>query len=162
MVDAGTPFAATDEDWLQDSVMVVKNVSKREVVEITLTLYFPEAGDATHQMVADQVAVGTPPPQGIYTRAGKKLDYPAESSLSLGPGQTLEIPLGQHFAGNRKLLEQRKALREFSTCRVRFAVVYFANGMKWGPGYFGRPDPDHLGQYIQMLPSEFYGYQPLK
>jgi hypothetical protein len=159
MVGSGTVFQASNEAWLRDSFMIVKNVSKREAVHIVVFLFFPETG-GSKPMVGDQIAVGVPPPEGQYTHEGKKLNYPEHSDVSLLPGQTLEVPLGPHFAGYSALIRKTKPLEDLTVCHVRFVNVYFANGMKWSPNYFGRPDPDHVGQYIRILPSEFYEYHP--
>jgi len=155
MVVPSTKFASADESWLRDSVMVIRNVSDRKAVAVQLFVYFPEADDGK-SMVGDRIFLGNPPPSGMYTREGKKLDIPQNPEIDLLPGQTQDIPLGIHFAQYSKLVKQRKEMQGINTCMVQFLNVYFADGTKWSPNYFGRPDPNHPGVYIQMTPEEFY------
>ncbi len=159
MVATDMPFQASNEDWLQNSVMVVKNVSKKEIVAIWVSIFFPESNESG-PMVADQISLGNPPPEGMYSAKGEKIDHPVRAILSLLPGKTLDIPLGQNYEGYSNLLKQRKTIESLTVCHVRMVNVYFSDGMKWSPGYFGRPDPDHIGKYIRILPSQFYEYHP--
>jgi len=42
-------------------------------------------------------------------------------------------------------------LGNYSKVMIRMTTVYFTDGTKWSPGYFGKPDPQHPGQYITIL-----------
>ena len=59
MIGSGTVFQASNEAWLRDSDMVVRNVSKREAVQVVVFLFFPETGESK-PMVGDQNISGRP------------------------------------------------------------------------------------------------------
>lgn len=155
VVKPGTQFQASEEDWLKDSTVIVKNVSPREVTGIWVNLFFPEIdnGAAT---AADQVQVGNRAASETKTRTGTPVhdnDYPA---FSLKPGQSYELSLGTNYEASEAHRQHLKPGVTAKRCMVRFAAAYFRNGMKWAPGYFAKPDLDRPGEFIRISPIEFW------
>ncbi len=160
--DPGVSFQATNEDWLEKASVIIRDVpnSKRTVMGIWISLFFPESYNG-QVYVGTQLSVGHMSPPGMYDRNGRKIADTLDSPIAVAPGQTIEIPLGPKFEYLTGLFQiAGKRLSDMKECKVRIVAVYFTDGMKWGPGWFGRPDPDNPGRYIQIMPSEFYGYVP--
>jgi hypothetical protein len=155
VIKPGVPIQASEEEWLKSSNLVVKNVSDKEIIGIWINLFFPEVVDAKG-MTGDQVQIGNRASSEKFTRQGSPLhdnDYPL---FSLKPGQSYEIALGHNYEDTFSLRSRVNPIVIPRKCIVRFAAVYFRNGMKWSPGYFGRPDPSRPGEFITITPSEFW------
>lgn len=148
-------FSATDEDWLRYSTAIVKNRSNKEIVGVWITLSFPEIkdGDAT---VVDFVQIGNTASSEMYTPSGKRLHDNDNPIFSVGPGEKALIPLGANYENTKSLRLRANSSTTATICRVRLNLVYFRNGMKWSPGIFARPDPDHPGHFLAISATEFY------
>jgi hypothetical protein len=160
-VNPGVSFQATDQAWLKGSSIVVRNVANdsRTVIGIWLSLFFPESYNG-NTYVGAQISVGHVHPAGLYTRDGREIQDTTDPQIALLPGQTMEIPLGPRFEHLMDLFEKNGgAPSKMKVCKIRLSAAYFDDGTKWGPGWFGRPDPTNPGKYIQIMPSEFYGYR---
>jgi hypothetical protein len=153
----GASFQATDEAWLRTSSVVVKNVSKRTVMGIWMTLFFPEINDG-NATVTDHIQIGNVAFSEMYTISGGRLHDTDNPPFLLSPGQTAEIPIGTNYVNTKALREKTSPTTIPTICLIRFSAVYFVDGMKWAPGVFARPDTDHPGQFIHIQPSEFYDY----
>ena len=155
VVKPGTEFQADEEAWLKDSTVIVKNVSSLEIMGIWINLFFPDIDDGK-AMAGDRIQIGNRASSETHTLKGRPLhdnDYPP---FSLRPGQTFEMPLGTNYDAAEAHRQYMKPGVTPARCLVRFATVYFRNGMKWNPDYFARPDPAHPGKFIEMTPLEFW------
>ena len=103
MVNPGVSFQATEEAWLKTSFVVVRNVSKKTVSGIWITLLFPEFHD-DKGIIADHVQIGNVAASEEHTISGRRIHETDNPSFTLLPGQTAEIHLGMNY-DNTSLLE---------------------------------------------------------
>ena len=152
------PFVPKDPLWIPHTTLEIQNVSGKTIVGIWASLFFPEADNGISQ-VATQVHVGARPPQAQYNKDGEHLLPNADVPLALKTEDTWQIPLGTEYKNIKSLLDERRQL-PYTQMKVEFNTVYFSDGTKWSPGYYGKPDPNRLGKYIEITPNDFYASAP--
>jgi hypothetical protein len=142
------PFLAPD-DWVQTMTISLKNRTNKTVVYVYVLLGFPEAGDGrTEPYAAYRIRLGRIPALDAYTRSGRSFYDPNRKPLSFGPGQTLEIHVGDYIDRIRQVVEKKMYLTMVTKCVIDLSDAYFEDGMCWNGGSgFGVADPDHVGRF---------------
>jgi hypothetical protein len=158
----GKPFQAGD-DWLKNVVMVVKNLSNKEIVGGSLGVEIPQVGneipgsDKPYVVdVQETIYLGTVPEHALFARDGHKVDLPPAQPLHLVPGQEIRVSLAARYEEMRKTIEAKRSLSSVTTCWVRLHYFYFADGTRWAPfAGFQKPDLNAPGKYLHISPEEF-------
>lgn len=156
----GKPFKASD-DWLNSLVVVIKNFSDKEIVAGSFRLDFPQTGSGTENdpMTGWPVLLGKEPEHALYNPNGEKRDQPTnQPPLDLLPGQELKVPLAPYYESLKQDLDAKgHPIGSITTCWVRLQFFYFADGTRWTPHSFQKPDPNVPGKYVKESPGEFKG-----
>jgi hypothetical protein len=154
----GKPFEAGD-DWLKNLVVVIKNLSNKEIVAGSIRLDFPETGAGIEgdSFMSKSVELGRKPDHALYRPDGVKLDPATAEPLQLLPGQELRVPLAPYYAEIRTIVEKKRPITSITTLRLIVQFFYFADGTRWAPNNFQKPDPGTPGKYILITPDEFRG-----
>lgn len=143
----GKPFQASD-DWVKNLVVVVKNLSGKEIVAGSFRLDFPETGAGVKgdSFMTKSVSLGRRP------------DHPdSDNPLHLLPGQELKVPLAPYYDEIKTIVEMKRPITSITTLWLRLQFFYFADGTRWAPDNFQKPDPSLPGKYIPITPDEFRG-----
>jgi hypothetical protein len=135
------PFEAGD-DWLQKMSIFVRNRTNKTIVYVNVDLGFPEAGNGvTEPYAMYMVLLGQIPDVDAIQIYGHQFAY-TERPLSFGPGQTLDIRVGDYIDAIRAVVEKVMPLNMITKCAITLQTVYFKDGTVWNPGQgFGVPDP---------------------
>lgn len=158
----GKPFAA-GPDWLRVLTVVVKNFSPKNVVAAHLLVDFPETGTGVpgDPTVAVPIWLGNIPEHGLYnTRDGKKLELPTKPALNLVAGAELKISMAPYYEKVKASIESKRPGSDITTCWIRLQQFYFADGTRWAPGNFQKPDPASPGKYEKITADEFRNITP--
>jgi hypothetical protein len=155
----GKPFSAPD-DWLKSLVVVIKNFSDKEIVAGSFRLDFPQTGNGTESepMGSWPVTLGREPEQALYMPNGEKRSPSSAQPLNLLPGQELKVPVAPYYGAMKEALDENgHPASLITTCWVRLQFFYFADGTRWSPHTFQKPDPNVPGKYVVESPDEFKG-----
>ena len=163
-VKPGVPFQDGDE-WFKNLSVVIKNLTKKKIVSVTVQVNFPETGDGSqaHPTVGDQSSIGQTPEHGRYSgRTGRRLDEPVRDPILVGPGEEVTVPVisrlgADHFEGVKSMIQNRQSLSSVTTCVVGLTTVYFDDGTKWAWRVYYRPDTSIPGKYNIISFDEFNG-----
>jgi len=152
----GKPFEAGD-DWLKNLVVVIKNVSQREIVSASFGLDFPETGSGVKGdgLMQYSIRLGREPDHALYMPDGQKRDPESTEPLRLLPGEELRVPLASYYDHIKYVVEIKRPITSIATCWLRLGSFYFADGTRWAPSGFYKPDPSTPGKYIHITPEEF-------
>jgi hypothetical protein len=154
-----TPFQS-GEDWLQNTTLVLLNRTDKTIAYIQVALMFPETGDGTpqHPIATYSLSLGRIPQTAAFSgRTGAALVQPAKMQpLSLKPGQTASISLGNYFAEIQANI-QSVPFSSITKCNIRRAVVFCDDGLKWD-GAYSTPDPGRPGKWNRIQGRYFPGY----
>lgn len=152
-----TPFQAGD-DWLNKMTIIVRNMSGKEVIAAHLLVDFPQTGAGVPDdgVVAQPIWLGRTPERALYDkRNGKKIELPTSQPLHLMPGQELKISLSPYYGEMTTSIERKLPVSQVTSCWIRLQQFYFADGTRWAPGNFQKPDPNVPGKYLTITPDEF-------
>jgi hypothetical protein len=163
----GKPFPAGD-DWIRDLVFVVKNFSNKEVIAMNISLDFPQTGAGVpgSPMVASGISLGREPENALYDpRTGRKRASAQQISdrapFSILPNQEVRIAVAPHYDSIKAGIEAKQPISTITTCRVSFVVFYFADGTRFGGGFW-KPDPNNPGMYLPMTRDEWNATTPVR
>ncbi|MGH9736006.1 MAG: TlpA family protein disulfide reductase [Candidatus Acidiferrales bacterium] len=151
---AGKPFEAGD-DWLQNIVLVVKNLSDKQVTAVDLRLTFPQTGTGKtpdSPVVATTITIGQKPSWALYTRSGRQ-HTPIGSELepfSIPPGQEVRIALAKFYSAIKSAIESKQPISTINAVYIGSQFYYFADGTRWTMGNFEKPDPGRPGAYTRI------------
>lgn len=154
-----TPFQA-DDDWLNNTSIVLLNRTNKTIVWGQITLAFPETGAGTAgdpQRVA-KITVGQLPPTAVVTRAGQPVAQlpTTRPPLNFGPGQRMTLRLSDYKDQIATALESIKPAGTLTKCRIHLTAFFFEDGLRWD-GSYSVPDPERPGKYKQMNGGYFPG-----
>jgi hypothetical protein len=138
-VEAGRGFEADDE-WLNAVMLKVKNISNKPIVFLNVTVDFPET-KGSGSVMSYPIMFGLLP--------GSKLPQRNDPIFIL-PGDSLEIPLQQHYAKIKSFIEQRRLIKEIRKAEIAIGFVVFADKTGWTAGNFLRQDPNNPDHYINI------------
>jgi hypothetical protein len=159
----GKPFQAGN-DWLKDVVIVVRNLSNKEVIAANIDLTFPQTGagipgDAVSGYL---VMAGREPEHALYDpRSGRKHTPSPSEPLHLLPNQEVRIALAPYYDAIKTSVEVKQPISTITICHIESGTFYFADGTRWEGGIFEKPDPSTPGVYLRITPDEFNGTTPL-
>lgn len=156
----GVPFQAAD-DWFNHIGVVLKNISPKNIVYVSIQMIFLEPGGETDTTaIAESNAAGQRPRHARYsvTRGLWQNDPPREPIL-IKPGQEFILPSidPDRFEEAKEIVESRWPLSQLNAVRLAVTTAYFEDGIKWGGGYF-RPDYSGPGKYVLITREEFEAY----
>jgi hypothetical protein len=137
VIEPGKSFDADDE-WLNKTFVKVKNISGKAIVYLELALDFPET-KATGSVMSYRVVFGQLPGSRFPQR---------HDPLFMLPGDTLEIPLQQHYAKIKSFVEERHRITDISKAELGINFVVFTDKTCWFAGNFCRQDPNNPDHYI--------------
>jgi hypothetical protein len=139
VVEAGKAFDEDDE-WLGKVFLKVKNISSKPIVFLEVAFDLPETV-ATGSEMSYRVAFGQMP--------GSKFPQKRDPLFIL-PGDTLEIPLDQHYTKLKSFVEHRHSITQISKLELRIHFVVFADRTGWAAGYFLKQDPNDPDHYMNI------------
>lgn len=158
----GKPFQAGD-DWVKNLTVVVKSLSKKEIVAASISISFPESEPIPQNPTGERVigygiTLGRKPAQYARTPDGEVLE-PASTNapLSIGVGEELTIHLSNYYDDIKESVETVRPIADISTCWVDVARIYFEDGTQWAAGVFYKPDPSAPGKFVPMDTDEWWG-----
>jgi hypothetical protein len=159
----GKPFVAGD-DWTKNLVLVIKNLSHKEIVAGSIRLDFPEtgAGIKGDPVMTKSVELGRRPDNALYRPDGVKVGLESAEPIHLLPGQELKVPLAPYYDEIKTIVEMKRPVTSITTLRLIVQFFYFADGTRWAPNNFQKPDPSTPGKYIAITPDEFRGNASVK
>ena len=133
--DADTPFPADDNSF-QNLDLYVLNRTSRTIAFLALQFHFPEA-DSAFGVAGFQISLGRMPASANFDYYGKPLPPPSADSrsLSLGPGATMVIHLGDYVSRANATLERTVPLAALTALDVAYLPVVFEGGLEWNAGY---------------------------
>ena len=144
-------------DWLKETSIFLTNRTSKTVVYLRLILGFPEAGNGITEGYAEYMAVlGRIPDVDAVGLYGHLL--PADvhrAPFCFGPGETLEIHVGDYIDGIRSVVEKRMPLSMLTECAITPETVFFRDGMLWNVTGFGLPDPENPRQ-VRYLDEHYF------
>ena len=138
-VEPGKEFNE-DNDWLNKTVLKVKNISKKPIVFLEVALDFPETL-ATGSEMSYRVTFGKMP--------GSRFQQKNDPIFML-QGDSFEIPLDQHYAKLKSFVEQRHPISKIGKLDLRINFVIFADRTGWAAGDFLKQDPNDPDHYINI------------
>jgi hypothetical protein len=154
----GKPFVAGD-GWVKNLVLVIRNLSHKEIVAGSIRLDFPETGAGIEgdSIMSKSVELGRKPDHALYRPDGVELNPVSAEALHLLPGQELRVPLAPYYDEIKTIVEKKRPIESITTIRLIVQFFYFADGTRWAPNNFQKPDPATPGKYILITPDEFRG-----
>jgi len=158
-VEPDVPFQGGD-DWFNQIrvVIVIKNMSRKNLVYATGQLRFPETGDATaeHLAVMDRISVGRRPEHARSSDvASRRQAHVDGAEILVRPGQEIAVPVVDPFDYIKTAIEARQPLSSVTICEIGLHTLYFDDGTSWRSGLYFRADPSTPGKYIRISQKEF-------
>jgi hypothetical protein len=161
-VKPGVPFQAGD-DWFNRLQVVIKNMSRKNIVFAAGQLRFPETGDASaeHLAIMDRFSIGRRPEDA---RASNVTSPPGAVGLQahvdgveilVVPGQETAVSIVDPFDHIKAGIEVRQPLSSVTTSAIGLHTLYFDDGTTWLSGLYFRADPSTPGRYIRISQKEF-------
>lgn len=84
-------------------------------------------------------------------RPGSKSKFTKQHDpIFLQPGDTLEVPLDQHYAKIKRFVEERSPIANIRDLELEIGFVIFADNTAWTAGAFLRQDPNNPDHYINV------------
>jgi len=155
----GRPFQAGG-DWLKSMTIYLKNRTSKIIAYVYIPLGFPETGNGrTEPQSVYDVRLGRMPATDAFSgRTGKPLRIdPRSKPLSLGPGQTLVIRVGDYIDQIKAKVEHVMPLMNVTKCVIYGTKGCFTDGMCWSGDTFSVPDMSHPGTFKYLSPNYFPG-----
>jgi hypothetical protein len=126
---------AANRDWLKDLVLVVKNVSNKNIISFDIDLLVKQNG---------KVLMGIPVNFRTYTRPTKLNARTSSGELKIGvirPGEVVKVKVTDRALsvfGNELL---KRGIEDLDQVTIDLRFVYFDNHTRWLLGQEA-PDPD--------------------
>jgi hypothetical protein len=81
----------------------------------------------------------------------RRQEVPSES-IDLQPGKELAMPLisERDYGTIKSLMQAKQTLAGVAKCDVWVTTVFFADGTKWAPAGYWRPDEARPGRYLAV------------
>ncbi len=157
---SGVPFQAGD-DWLKGLAFTVRNRTSKKIVQLFMTVCFPETDNPEYEFeVCQTIYLGRTPENAAYGPDGKKFDQGAKQPLGFGPGQEMTFSFADYADDARKRIEERQPFSALSRCFINVHTAYLEDGTQWVLSHFDAPDPSHPGSVIPVDPSLFFSGDP--
>jgi hypothetical protein len=159
------PFQAGD-DWLTEISVVVKNVSSSKIVYMGIDAHLPETGAGTREdaRVAAGNAVGKLPEPAMYSAlTGQRKPETRNLPIDLEPGRELVMPIvsKDDYSYIKQMIEAKEPIASVTRTEVYVDAVYFADGTKWSPAHYYRPDGSAPGKYTVVRYEDWLQTQPV-
>ncbi len=157
------PFEAGD-DWLREISVVIKNVSPRKIIYVSVGAHLPETGAGTSESprVGGGNAAGQKPEHAVYSAltGQRRPDIPTEP-IDLEPNKELVLPIvaERDYAAIKSLIQAKQTLSSVRNCDVWVTTVYFSDGTKWAPASYWRPDEARPGKYVSISFTDWLDMQ---
>jgi hypothetical protein len=156
----GVPFLAGN-DWFNNVVIVVENVSTKKIVFISGQLRFPEIGDTTPENLAvlARLAAGRRSDADLArakTVGDLRLIPP---HISLAPGSQIVVPIVEPPHRIDALIEKKQALSSITQCVVGVNSIFFGDDTLWISGVYFGSDRATPGKHPRISREEFESYQ---
>ncbi len=147
------------EDWLENLVIVVKNLSNKEVVAGTVNIRFPETGSGVpgDAFIGQAITLGQWPEYALHaTRDGHRLNVAPVAPISIEPGQELKFVLSPYVSEMRQQIETKRPFSSITRLALLLGPFYFSDGTRWASySGFQKPDPNAPGKYAPITAEEF-------
>ncbi len=156
-VEAGVPFQASN-DWFNGLQVVIRNVSRKNLVFAMGQLRFPETGDerAENLAVMDRILVGRRPEHARYSAvAGLSSRDPSSAPILVRPDEEVAIPAIDPLDRIQSAMEAKRPLFSVTICEVGIHTLYFDDGTSWISGMYFRADPRTPGRYVRISQEDF-------
>jgi hypothetical protein len=147
------------EDWLENLVIVVKNLSNKEVVAGTVNIRFPETGSGApgDAFIGQSITMGQRPEYALYaTRDGQRSNIIGTEPISIKPGQDMKFVLAPYVSEMRQEIETKRSFSTITRVALMLGPFYFSDGTRWASySGFQKPDPNAPGKYARITAEEF-------
>jgi len=149
-------FAASD-DWLKEMSIIVTNRTSMTIVYLSLILGFPEAGNGITEGYAEYIVeLGAIPDVDAATLYNHPIVAAVrQKPLSLRPGESLEIRVGDYIDEIRSVVEKKMPLGMITKCAITLQTAFFEDGMVWNVTGFGLPDPES-SRRVKYFDSHYF------
>lgn len=127
---------ATNDDWLNDLSVTVRNASSQTIVFISLGLTFLPTKDADEQVPATSFIQ-----YGSYPLASGQSATPNTNEPALQPGDTTIIRV-RDYQKLRDFLNRAKQPQSITEAELYVSEFIYADGTKWSRGYLYKRDPN--------------------
>jgi hypothetical protein len=144
------PEFQAGDDWLQDLSITFFNRTDKTIVYVLIGLSFPQ----TQPERATNISLGRIPDVAAFDYQGKPVPQGARQPLSIGPGQSLTLKVGDYIQEIRGGLEPVLFV-PVTTVTIHLISCHFEDGMYWNPSSYSIPAPQHPGQW-QHMPSGYF------
>ena len=152
------PFQA-GEDWLENLVIVVKNLSNKEVIAGTVSIRFPETGSGSpgDAFIGQSITIGQWPEYALHaTRDGHRANIIGTEPISIKPGQEMKFTLAPYVSEMRREIETKRPFSTITRVALMLGPFHFSDGTRWASySGFQKPDMNAPGKYAMITAEEF-------
>lgn len=156
-VPFGRPITVSGK-WLAQTVVTLRNISPKAVIQVGVVLTFPESGDGSHERPYEAAwsTLGRVPRVVYIDRNG--VYHPPfgaqPAPLRVPPGGSIRLSFSRDGdAVQTKLADMRVPLTKAT---LSFTTVYFADDARWSAGeYYLAPHPAP-GSWTRVTKEEFF------
>lgn len=140
-VSPDEPFSS-DDDWLNDFAVTVKNTSNKAILFAAIDLQFPRPAGSAERIAIDDISYGN---SAVVVRSPTT----AERSSGLMPGQTVDIqPSAGHFDLIREHLPELGYSPRIEKVAFKIGKIIFEDDTMWYAGSLFRRDPNDPRSWI--------------
>jgi hypothetical protein len=157
------------DDWLKSISLVIRNVSGRKIVYLSVDCSLYETADwqmelTKHQNPATPLvgqisnSVGRRPEQALYSALlGRRLKPDTAAPFELGPGQefTLVLENPDDYPALESRVEERQPMSSITACNGGISRIFFDDGTQWQGHHYLRADLDHPGHWLRVSFQEW-------
>ena len=138
---------AGDDSWLKTLSFVLRNRTSEKVARLEIMVQLPQAD----MHVGSIFSFGQFPPSVAYFADGKPIP-PSGEPIAFKACDEMTFALADDQ--NDLALVTARPVSETSQVYVRFQA-YLEDGLAWGITGWGKPDPEHPGQWV-LTPSPYF------
>ena len=131
---------AADDSWLKTLSFVLRNRTPERIARLEIIVQMPQAG----MHVASIFSFGQFPPSDAFFGDGKPIP-PSAEHITFKPCDEMTFALADDQIDLPRVTS--RPVSETSQVYVRFQA-YLEDGLVWGITGWGRPDPEHPGQWV--------------
>ncbi len=165
------------DDWLNGLSLVIRNVSKKKIIYVSVACLLYETADWQSELVkhqnpqnplAGQISnrVGRRPEQGLYSGLTglKRQPDTDKPPFELAPGAEFTVPLEnpEDYQTLKSSVEEKESISAVTACSGGISQIFFDDGTQWQGHNYLRANPERPGHWIRMSVEEWSGTPPAK
>lgn len=159
-----------NEDWLTRLSLVIKNVSAKKIVYLSVACHVTETANWRQEIIQHSTPAnpmlgeinnhaGLRPEAELYSvRLRRRLQPDTGPTFELAPGQNYTIPFENpdYYPGLKSSVEERTgSISAVNGCTGGISQVFFEDGTQWQGHKYLRADTDNPGHWIKMSVNEW-------